>query len=70
MGEGMKNPRPRSKGFIVVNIKTREILSEISKRREPAREIARRLESPSCHVGVHQVMLYPGQEYDRATYKP
>ena len=70
MGKSMKNPRPQSRGFIVINIRTGEILSELSKRREPAREVARKLESDTLHVGVHQVTLYPGQEYDRATYRP
>lgn len=66
----MSNPRPRSHGFIAVNCKTGEILSELSKRREPARAVCREMIAKGhVSIGVHQVMLYPGQIYDRATYK-
>ena len=67
----MSNPRPQSHGFITVNTKTREILSELFKRRKPAHDVALASQNPERNlpIGVHQVMLYPGQTYDRVTYK-
>lgn len=85
---GRANPRPKSHGFIVVNTKTGEILSELQKRREGAREKVAYLVSQFgstapqpglveykgglwyLPLGVHQVMLYPGETYSRETYKP
>lgn len=82
------NARPRSHGFIVIDSKTGEILSELHKRREAARDDIREIlrvhgrTSPAPgdveyrggkwyrSLGVHQVMLYPGETYSRETYKP
>ena len=82
------NPRPKSHGFIVVDTRTGEILSDLFKRREGARDAVAAIvaehgrTSPAAGdveykggrwyraLGVHQVMLYPGQTYDRGTYKP
>lgn len=67
---GKSNARPKSAGFIVVNIVTREILSDLYPRRAEPREIAGKLYRDGVNAGVHQVMLYPGEKYDRATYRP
>jgi hypothetical protein len=68
----MRNPRPRSAGFIAIDARTGEILSELSARRKPAHDAVREHVAKGGHanIGVHQVLLYPGQTYDRATYKP
>jgi hypothetical protein len=66
----MPNARPKSAGFIVVNVSTREILSDLCARREEPRKIAGDLFRQGVNAGVHQVMLYPGEKYDRSTYRP
>lgn len=74
----MANPRPRSAGFVVLDIRTGEVLSPLYKRREPAREEVRAYYAKHGgpfttdeisarglrHLGVHQVMLYPGETFD------
>ncbi len=85
---GRANARPKSHGFIVVDTRTGEILSDLSKTRDGAREmiaailVAHGRESPQPgdvqyrggrwyrSLGVHQVMLYPGETYVRESYKP
>jgi hypothetical protein len=85
---GRANPRPKSHGFVVVNSRTGEIVSDLYKRREAARtalaEFAQERSSLSPQpgyveyrkgywylpLGVHQVMLYPGETYSRETYRP
>lgn len=85
---GRANPRPQSRGFIVVDTRTGEILSELFKKRDAARDViatiiaAHGRATPSSgdveyrggrwyrSLGVHQVMLYPGETYNRETYKP
>ena len=82
------NPRPQSKGFIVINTRTGEILSDLFKRREGARDALAAIldqnasSSPQpdyveyrggkwyLSLGVHQVMLYPGETYSPETYRP
>lgn len=66
----MANARPSSAGFIVVNVSTREILSDLYVRRAEPRSIAGELYRQGVNAGVHQVMLYPGETYSRATYLP
>lgn len=66
----MVSARPKSAGFIVVNVSTREILSDLFARRAEPRAIAGELYRQGVNAGVHQVMLYPGEKYDRATYRP
>ena len=40
-------------------------------RREPARDVCRDMAANGRpRIGVHQVKMYPGEVYDRATYKP
>jgi hypothetical protein len=84
---GRANPRPKSHGFIVVNTRTGEILSELYKQRDGARRTLDALTQNGSRepqpgyveyrngywylpLGVHQVMLYPGEMYSRETYKP
>ena len=86
---GRAGVRPKSHGFIVVDTRTGEIVSELFKRREAARdaiaaiiaEHGRGVASQPGDVeykggrwyrslGVHQVMLYPGETYVRERYKP
>jgi hypothetical protein len=63
-----KNPRPSSAGFIVIRYDNRSVVSELFKRREPARAIATAFERSGVKVGVRQVMLYPGEKFEPATY--
>jgi hypothetical protein len=83
-----RNPRPQSHGFIVIDTRTGEVLSDLFKRRDGAREAldeilkkhGRRTPSPGDveyrnglwyrSLGVHQVMLYPGDTYSSDTYRP
>lgn len=72
------NQRPRSAGFVVVDTKTGEVISVLHKRREPARDEIRAYYAPHGgpltteqidtqglrRLGVHQVMLYPGETFD------
>ena len=85
---GRANPRPRSHGFIVIDTRTGEILSDLFKRREGARDalaaiIAEHGRSSPLpgdreylggkwyrSLGIHQVMLYPGDTYSRERYRP
>ena len=87
-GERAANPRPRSAGFIVIDTKTGEILSDLLTRRADARtaidDLVRDHGVPSSKpgfveyrngswyrpLGVHQVMLYPGETYSPTTYRP
>jgi hypothetical protein len=82
------SPRPRSAGFIVIDTKTGEILSDLFTRRADARTVIDDLvhdhgassskpgfveyRNGSWYrpLGVHQVMLYPGETYSPATYRP
>ena len=66
----LKHARPTSRGFIIVDVKTREILSDLSPRREPLRQRLRLDPTLNQAAGIHQVMLYPGEEYDPKTYRP
>jgi hypothetical protein len=66
----MANARPKSAGFIVINVATREILSTLFARRAEPRAIAGELYRQGVNAGVHQVMLYPGETYNRAAYRP
>ena len=67
----MSNPRPASRGFIAIDCTTGEIVSIMFARREPARDVCRDMAANGRpRIGVHQVKMYPGEVYDRATYKP
>jgi len=88
LGERAANPHPRSAGFIVIDTKTGEILSDLLTRRADARtaidDLVRDHGVPSSKpgfveyrngswyrpLGVHQVMLYPGETYSPTTYRP
>lgn len=64
---GNPNPRPRSAGFVVLDTRTGEVLSPLYKRREKAREHLRAYAEKhqrSEGLGIHQVMLYPGEVFD------
>jgi len=83
-----RNPRPQSRGFIVIATKTGEVWSDLFKRREDARKALleivkdKNIRTPDrgyvpyenglwfIPLGIHQVMLYPGQTYSSQTYKP
>ena len=85
---GRANPRPQSRGFIVVDTRTGEILSELFKKRDGARDAIAKIVAEHGRatplpgdveyrtggwyrsLGVSQVMLYPGETYNRETYKP
>lgn len=85
---GRANPRPQSRGFIVINTRTGEILSDLFTKRDPARDVIDALvrekgsRSPQvgwveyrngffyAPLGVHKVMLYPGETFSRETYRP
>jgi len=85
---GNAGVRPRSHGFIVINTRTGEILSELLKKRDAARDLiaaivakhGRTIPAPGdvqyrdgrwfLSLGVHQVMLYPGEMYTRESYRP
>lgn len=66
----MASVRPKSAGFIVIEVATRQVLSDLYARRAEPRELAGRLYREGVNAGVHQVMLYPGEKFDRATYRP
>lgn len=72
-----RNPRPQSHGFIVIDTRTGEILSDLFKRRDGAREALDEIGDVEYRnglwyrsLGVHQVMLYPGDTYSSDTYRP
>jgi hypothetical protein len=85
---GRAGTRPVSHGFIVIDTRTGEILSDLSTQRRPVREALSKLvdtygrEVPQPGdvqyiggrwyrpLGVHKVMLYPGETYSRETYRP
>ena len=85
---GNAGVRPGSHGFIIVDTRTGEILSELLKKREAARDLiaaivakhGRAAPAPGDvqyksgrwyrSLGIHHVMLYPGETYTRETYRP
>lgn len=66
----MSSVRPKSAGFIVIDVATRKILSDLFARRAEPRALAGELYRQGVNAGVHQVMLYPGETYSHATYRP
>lgn len=61
---GSRSARPRSAGFVVLNTKTGDVLSELFKKRQPARDLAAIMYRQGLPTGVHQVMLYPDEQFD------
>ena len=82
------NPRPTGRGFILIDTRTKEILSDLMPRRSGAVVVLTDLVAARGAaaaepgyvqyrsglwyrpLGIHHVRLYPGQDYDRATYRP